>query len=92
MNVGVNVKRNRLMHINPFTLRATKTGLAILKIFRLQNIFWKTLEGAMLTRSQTRSPLQIFWEFLLNSKVIFKSMRIADDTFKRSSECEWVKN
>ena len=25
--------------VNPFTLRATKTGLAILKIFRLQKYF-----------------------------------------------------
>ena len=27
----------------------------------------------------------------LNSKVIFKSMKVADDTFYRNSECEWVK-
>ena len=44
----------------------------------------------MLTSGQTTTPLQIFWELFLYSKVIFKSMKVADDTFKRNSECEWV--
>ena len=34
----------------------------------------------MLTSGQTTTPLQI----------IFKSMKVADDTLKRNSECEWV--
>ena len=34
--------------------------------------------------------LQIFCENLLYFQVIFKSMKIADDTFLGNSECEWV--
>ena len=34
----------------------------------------------MLIRSQTTTLLQIFYELLLYSQVIFKSMRVADDT------------
>ena len=45
----------------------------------------------MLIRSQGTTLLQIFCELKLYSQVIFKSMRVADDTFKRNSECEWVK-
>ena len=45
----------------------------------------------MAIRSQTTTTLQIFCELLLYSQVIFKSMRVADDTFKSNSECEWVK-
>ena len=39
----------------------------------------------MLKRSQTRSPLQIFWEFLLYSQVISKSMRVADTILSRGT-------
>ena len=35
--------------------------------------------------------LQIFCEKLLYFKVIFKSMKKADNTFLGTSECEWVK-
>ena len=45
----------------------------------------------MLTRSQTTTLLQIFCELSLHSQVIFKSMKVADVTFWRNSECEWVK-
>ena len=45
----------------------------------------------MLIRSQGTTLLQIFCDLLLYSQVIFKSIRVADDTFKRNSECEWVK-
>ena len=41
--------------------------------------------------SQTTTLLQIFYELMLYSLVIFRSMRVADDTFQRNSECEWVK-
>ena len=44
----------------------------------------------MLIRIQGTTLLQIFCELLLYSQVIFKSMRVADNTFKRNSECEWV--
>ena len=45
----------------------------------------------MLIRYQTPSLLQIFSEHVPYSEVIFKSMRVADDTSKSNSECEWVK-
>ena len=41
-------------------------------------------------RSQTTTLLQISYEILLCSQVIFKSMKVADDTFQRNSECLWV--
>ena len=34
----------------------------------------------MLTRGYTTTPLQIFWELLLYSQIIFRSMKEADDT------------
>ena len=45
----------------------------------------------MFFRIQPTTLVQIFCELSLYSKVIFKSMRVADDTFWRESECEWVK-
>ena len=42
--------------------------------------------------SQTTTHLQIFCELSLYSQIIFKSMRVADDTFQTNSECEWVKH
>ena len=59
--------------------------------FSNKGIFWKIFEGEMLIRSQTTTLLQIFCELLLYSQVSFKSMKVADDTSKRNSECEWVK-
>ena len=44
----------------------------------------------MLDRSQTTTFVQIFYELLLYSRVILKSMRVADDTLEGISECEWV--
>ena len=41
-------------------------------------------------RSQTTTLRQIFYEILLCSQVIFKSMKVADDTFQRNYECLWV--
>ena len=46
----------------------------------------------MLNRSQTTTFLEIFYELLLYSQVILKSMRVADDTLEGISECEWIKN
>ena len=48
------------------------------------------IEGEMLNRSQTTTFLQIFYELLLYSQVILKSMRVADDILEGVSECEWV--
>ena len=45
----------------------------------------------MLNRSQTTTLLQNFCELSLPAQVIFESMRVADNTFKVNSECEWVK-
>ena len=50
----------------------------------------KMFEGEMSTRIQSTTLLQIFSELSLNSEVIVKSMQVADDAFKRNSECEWV--
>ena len=44
----------------------------------------------MLIRGKVSTLLQIFCELSLYTQVIFKSMRIADDTFQSTSECEWV--
>ena len=46
----------------------------------------------MLIRSLTTTFLKIFCELLLNFQIIYISMRVADDTFQRNSECEWVKD
>ena len=67
-----------------------KKAWQIWKYFTYKSIFLKTFEGGMLIRSQT-TTLLIFCEILLCSQVIFKSMKVADDTFQRNSECQWVK-
>ena len=46
-----------------------------------KSIYLKIIEGEMLIRSQTTTLLQIFYELSLYSQVIFKSMKVADDTF-----------
>ena len=66
---------------NPFTLRAAKTGFIILEIFFKPKENWKIFEGEMLTRSQISTLFQIFCEFSLYPQVIFKSVRVADETF-----------
>ena len=76
--------------LNPITLRAAKRGLTIWKYLNYKHIFLKTFEGGKIITSQTRTLLQIFCEFLLYLKDIFKSMRVADDTFYRNSKFEWV--
>ena len=78
-------------YFNPLALRAAKTGLAILFIFSSQKRFYqKIFEGEMFIRILPTTLLQIFCENLLYFQVIFKSMKIADDTFLENSECEWV--
>ena len=44
----------------------------------------------MLIRTKSTTLLQIFCEFILNSKVIFKSIICPDDTGKNISRHEWV--
>ena len=80
-----------MQYVNPFTLRAAKEAWQIRKYFTYKSIFLTTFEGGMLIRSQTTTLLQIFYEILLCSQVIFKSMKVADDTFQRNSECQYVK-
>ena len=60
-------------------------------IFLTKAFLSKIFEGEMFIRILPTTLLQIFCENLLNLKVIFKSMKIADDTFLVKSECEWVK-
>ena len=45
----------------------------------------------MFIRILPTTLLQIFCENLLYFQVIFRSMKIADNTFVRNPECEWVK-
>ena len=44
----------------------------------------------MLIKSQATTLLQIFCELSFYTQVISKGMRLADDTFQSTSECEWV--
>ena len=60
-----------------------KEAWQIWKYFTYKSIFLKTFEGGMLIRSQTTTLPHIFYEILLCSQVIFKSMKVADDTFQR---------
>ena len=46
----------------------------------------------MFIRILPTTLVQIFCENLLYFQVIFKSMKIADDTLQGNSECEWVKD
>ena len=62
-----------------------------MEISYLQKYFPKIFEGEMLIRSRT-TILQLLCEFLLHSQVIFKSRKVADDTFSRNSQCQWVKS
>ena len=45
----------------------------------------------MFIRILPTTLFQIFFENLLYFQVIFKNVKIADDTFLGNSECEWVK-
>ena len=47
----------------------------------------KIVQGEVFIKSQTITLHQIFRERMLSFKVIFKTMRVADVTFKRNSEC-----
>ena len=60
-------------------------------IFLTKVFLSKIFEGEMFIRILPTTLLQIFSENLLYFQVIFKSMKIADDTFPGNSECEWVK-
>ena len=58
-----------------------KQAWQIWKYFANNSIFLKTSQGEMFIRSQATTFLQIFFEFLLFSSDIYKSMRVADNTF-----------
>ena len=60
-------------------------------IFLTKAFLSKIFGGEMLIRILATTLLQIVCENLLYFQVIFKSMKIADDTFLGNSECEWVK-
>ena len=59
-------------------------------IFLTKAFLSKRFEGEMFIRILPTTLLQIFCENLLYFQVIFKSMKIADDTFLGKSDCEWV--
>ena len=61
-------------------------------IFLTKACLSKLFEGEMFIRLLPTTLLQIFCENLLYFQVIFKSVKIADDTFLGNSECEWVKS
>ena len=78
--------------INQLTFRAAKTGLTIfVNILPTDAFSGKHFKG-MLIRSKKSTLLQIFCELSLYIQVIFKSMRVANDTFQSTSKCEWVNN
>ena len=71
-------KENLLTHLHS---ERPKEARQFWKYFTYKSILMKTFEGEMLIRSQTKTLLQIYCELSLYSQVIFKSMRVADDTF-----------
>ena len=76
--------------LNPLALRAAKTGLTNLLIFSSQKRFYqKDLKETCVSEHYQHFLLQILCENLLYFQVIFKSMKLADDTFL--GNCEWVK-
>ena len=74
---------SRYETVNPLMLRAAKRGLMIVNMFlnTYKSIFLKTFEREMIIRSHTTTLPQIIFELSLYSKVTFKNMREADDTF-----------
>ena len=44
----------------------------------------------MLLKMQLTTPLRILYDFVINEKVIFKSISDPDDTFKGNWRHEWV--
>ena len=50
-------------------------------ILLTEAFFGKTFEGELFIRSHTMILIKIFHKLSLNSRVIIKSMRVADDTF-----------
>ena len=62
----------------PLTLSVAKTDLTILIVSFLQKYTWW---NCLLIRSQTTTLFQILGKLLLYLRVIFKSMRVADNIF-----------
>ena len=48
----------------------------------ISSIFWKMFDGQMLIRTSIKTLLQIFFKFMLYSKVIFKSAISPEDTYQ----------
>ena len=85
----------QLVRVSPLTHwhseRPKQAWLFFFYIFLTIAFLSKIFEGEMFIRILPTTLLQIFCENLLYFQVIFKSMKIADDTFLGNSECEWVK-
>ena len=66
--------------VNPFTLRAAKTGLTILEVFPLQkHFFWKHLEEKCWSEDKQQFSSKYFANFCFIPKLF-------------TLECKWVKN
>ena len=79
--------RSYPIHTQSCNIRPDNCG----STFLTKAFFGKLFEGEMLTISQTTTVIQIFCEPQIYCQVIFKSMKVADDTFWGNSECESVK-
>ena len=73
------------LQINPFTLRAAKRGLTILEIFQLQKLLHKNIGRRNVDQKPNNNSAWNIFELSLNSQIIFKSMREADDTIYRNA-------
>ena len=66
--------------INPFTSVAAITAWQFWSYLSNKSNFQKIFEGELFFNTLSATLLQIFWEFMLHSKVIFESMTGPDDT------------
>ena len=85
------LKYDPALIFNSFTLKVARSGLTILEVSNLQMQFWKKYLKRMVIRNETTTILKVFCELSLYFEVIFQSMAKADDSFRRTSECEWEK-
>ena len=67
----------------------TKNALTNLVISFWPEQFSEKYDGKILFRTRPETPLQIFFKFMLQSWIIFKSMTGPDDIFKKISMQAW---
>ena len=78
------------VQVNPFTLSRPNRPDDFGTILLRKAFFGKHLKEKFLLEATQQLLSKIFCELLLNSQVIFKSMRVADNTFLKNSQCEWL--